>query len=82
MPRTATFLGYYVEKGYEKGAAKVFERTPQMIAYFERMLGVSFPWPKYDQVVVRDFVSGAMENTTASIFMEELLVDEREALGR
>jgi aminopeptidase N len=73
-------LGYYVEKGYEKGAAKVFERTPQMMAYFEKILGVKFPWPKYDQVVVRDFVSGAMENTTASIFMEELLLDEREAL--
>lgn len=73
-------LGYYVEKGYEKGAAKVFERTPQMMAYFEKLLGVTFPWPKYDQVVVRDFVSGAMENTTASIFMEDLLLDEREAL--
>jgi aminopeptidase N len=73
-------LGYYVEKGYEKGAAKVFARTPQMMAYFEKILGVKFPWPKYDQVVVRDFVSGAMENTTASIFMEELLLDEREAL--
>lgn len=73
-------LGYYVEKGYEKGAAKVFSRTPQMMAYFENILGVTFPWPKYDQVVVRDFVSGAMENTTASIFMEELLLDEREAL--
>ena len=73
-------LGYYVEKGFEKGAAKVFASTPQMISYFESRLGVPFPWQKYDQIVVRDFVSGAMENTTASIFMEELLLDEREAL--
>lgn len=73
-------LGYYVEKGFEKGAAKVFASTPQMIGYFEKTLGVPFPWQKYDQIVVRDFVSGAMENTTASIFMEELLLDEREAL--
>ena len=73
-------LGYYVEKGFEKGAAKVFASTPQMISYFEKSLGVPFPWQKYDQIVVRDFVSGAMENTTASIFMEELLLDEREAL--
>ena len=51
-----------------------------MISYFEKRLGVPFPWQKYDQIVVRDFVSGAMENTTASIFMEELLLDEREAL--
>jgi aminopeptidase N len=73
-------LGYYVEKGFEKGAAKVFGNTPEMIGFFEERLGVKFPWPKYDQIVVRDFVSGAMENTTASIFMEALRLDEREAL--
>lgn len=73
-------LRYYVEKGYEKGAEKVFEHTPKMMSLFSDLLGVKFPWPKYDQIVVRDFVSGAMENTTASIFMEELLLDAREAL--
>ncbi len=73
-------LGYYVEKGYEKGAQRVFQHTPEMMEYFEELLGVSFPWPKYDQIVVRDFVSGAMENTTASIFMEELRLTEREAI--
>lgn len=73
-------LGYYVEKGFEKGASKVFENTPKMVAFFEKKLGVPFPWQKYDQIVVRDFVSGAMENTTASIFMEELRLNEREAI--
>jgi aminopeptidase N len=73
-------LGYYVEKGFEKGAAKVFQHTPEMIAFFEDILGVKYPWPKYDQVVVRDFVSGAMENTTVSIFMEELRLNERDAI--
>lgn len=73
-------LAFYVEKGFEKGAEKVFASTPDMIDFFEKRLGFSFPWQKYDQIVVRDFVSGAMENTTASIFMEELLLDEREAI--
>ncbi|MEP1086940.1 MAG: M1 family metallopeptidase [Algoriphagus sp.] len=73
-------LGYYVEKGYEKGAAKVFQHTPEMIGFFSELIGVRYPWPKYDQIVVRDFVSGAMENTTASIFMEELRMTEREAI--
>lgn len=73
-------LGYFVEKGYEQGAKKVFENTPEMLGLFEKKLGVKYPWPKYDQVVVRDFVSGAMENTTVSIFMEELLLDERESI--
>lgn len=73
-------LGYYVEKGFERGASKVFANTPEMMGFFEEKLGVRFPWPKYDQIVVRDFVSGAMENTTASIFMEELRLNEREAI--
>ncbi|MDF2158734.1 M1 family metallopeptidase [Algoriphagus sp. CAU 1675] len=73
-------LGYYVEKGFEKGAEIVFKHTPEMMGYFSDLLGVKFPWPKYDQIVVRDFVSGAMENTTASIFMEELRLNEREAI--
>ncbi|TFV93417.1 M1 family peptidase [Algoriphagus kandeliae] len=73
-------INYYVEKGYGAGAAKVFQHTPEMIEYFEKLLQVKFPWPKYDQIVVRDFVSGAMENTTASIFMEELRLTEREAI--
>lgn len=73
-------VNYYVEKGYGKGASKVFKNTPEMIEYFQELLQVKFPWPKYDQIVVRDFVSGAMENTTASIFMEELRLTEREAI--
>ncbi|GAA0877947.1 hypothetical protein GCM10009119_09150 [Algoriphagus jejuensis] len=73
-------LGYFVEKGFEEGAAMVFENTPEMLGFFEERLGVKYPWPKYDQIVVKDFVSGAMENTTASIFMEELQLNEREAI--
>lgn len=73
-------VSYYVEEKYAKGAEKVFQHTPEMIGFFSELLGVDFPWQKYDQVVVRDFVSGAMENTTVSIFMEALNLDEREAL--
>jgi len=73
-------VGYYVEKGYGEGARIVFQNTPEMIGFFSDLLGVRYPWPKYDQVIVRDFVSGAMENTTASIFMEELRLNEREAI--
>ncbi|MCC5939828.1 MAG: M1 family metallopeptidase [Lunatimonas sp.] len=73
-------VNYYVERGFEKGAARVFQHTPEMLTFFSELLGVDYPWQKYDQVVVRDFVSGAMENTTVSIFMESLNLDEREAL--
>ena len=73
-------VNYYVEPEYEEYALDIFGRTPEMMGYFSELLGVKYPWEKYAQVVVRDFVSGAMENTTASVFMEALQVDDRELL--
>lgn len=73
-------VNYYVEEKYAEGAKTVFKNTPEMIGFFSNLLGVRYPWQKYDQVVVRDFVSGAMENTTISVFMEELNLTEREAI--
>ncbi|AFL84296.1 aminopeptidase N [Belliella baltica DSM 15883] len=73
-------VNYYVEETFAEGAKTVFKNTPEMIGFFSKLLGVRYPWQKYDQVVVRDFVSGAMENTTISVFMEELNLTEREAI--
>ncbi|MCX2738479.1 M1 family aminopeptidase [Pontibacter anaerobius] len=75
-------VNYYVEPEYEKTAKKVFGNTPEMMEFFSQKLGVDYPWPKYAQVVVRDFVSGAMENTSASTFMEDLQLNERELLDK
>ena len=70
-------VSYYVEPAYEQYAQQIFGNTPEMIAFFSEKLDYPYPWEKYSQVVVRDFVSGAMENTTVSIFMEDLQVDNR-----
>ncbi len=75
-------LHYWVEPKYQPTAKKIFGRTPAMINFFSKKLGYPFPWPKYDQVVVREFVSGAMENTTASVFMESLQSGPRELVDR
>ena len=58
-------VSYYVEKEYENVARDIFGKTPRMMEFFSEITGVDFVWEKYSQVVVRDFVSGAMENTTA-----------------
>lgn len=73
-------VNYYVEPEFEKGGKIVFQHTPEMIEFFSNLLGVPYPWSHYNQVVVRDFVTGAMENTTLTIFMEELNLTEREAI--
>ena len=61
-------LQYIVEPEYEKDAKAIFSNTPEMLTFFSEYLGVEYPWQKYSQVVVKDYVSGAMENTTAVIF--------------
>ena len=64
-------VDYYVEKEYAPYAKEIFGLTPEMIGFFETKLGVDFPWNKYSQIVVRDYVSGAMENTTAVVHGEQ-----------
>lgn len=60
-------VSYYVEPKFEKYAMNIFGRTPEMINYFEDILGVKYQWDKYAQIAVREYVSGAMENTTATV---------------
>lgn len=60
-------VSYYVEKEYEPYAKDIFGNTPEMIDFFSKKLGVPYAWPKYAQIVVRDYVSGAMENTSATL---------------
>jgi len=64
-------VNYYVEKEYAPYAKQIFGNTPEMMQFFSEKLGVEFPWNKYSQIVVRDYVSGAMENTTAVVHGEQ-----------
>lgn len=74
-------VNYYVEKDYEKVARKIFGLTPEMMRFFsEKVTGVEYPWVKYSQIVGKDFVSGAMENTTATLHQESAQQDARELL--
>ncbi len=63
-------VDYYVEKEYEPYARGIFGLTPEMLDFFSGYTGVEYLWPKYAQLVGRDYVSGAMENTTAVIHGE------------
>lgn len=75
-------VNYYVEKEFEPYARMTFGKTPEMIECFSKRLGVDYPWPKYAQVCARDYVSGAMENTTATLHSDFLQRDDREFLDR
>lgn len=73
-------VNYYTEKKYAPYAKQIFGNTPQMIEFFSQKLGFDYPWQKYSQVVVRDYVSGAMENTSATLHGEFIQRNSRELL--
>lgn len=73
-------LHYYVEAEWENAAKSIFGETPAMISFFSQLTGIEFPWDKYDQIVVRDYVSGAMENTGAVVFGDYVYKTPRELI--
>ncbi len=73
-------VNYYVEPQYAPFARQMFSNTTEMMTYFSTVTGVPYPWTKYSQVVARDYVSGAMENTTASLFGEFVNKNARQLL--
>jgi aminopeptidase N len=57
---------YYAPKGRGDRLLPNYERTPAMIDVFSKKLGVDYPWEKYAQSMVDDFVAGGMENSSAT----------------
>lgn len=73
-------ITYHFPPGRREDAERTFANTPAMIELFGELTGVEYPWSKYAQVVVSDFIFGGMENTGATTMYEHILVDERAAL--
>lgn len=73
-------VNYYLEPKYAPYAHQIFGNTPEMMSYYAKITGIDFPWNKYSQIVVRDYVSGAMENTTATLHGEGVQKTARELL--
>jgi aminopeptidase N len=73
-------ITYLVPVGQAGNAQRSLGETPRMVEHFSRLFGVDFPWPRYSQVVVSDFIFGGMENTTATTLYEHVMLDERAAL--
>ena len=73
-------ISYVLEPDFAPYAMNIFKHTPEMVHFFSSRFGVPYPWEKYAQVVVHDFVAGAMENTTATLHNESVQKNNRELL--
>lgn len=61
-------MDVYSPIGLGERQKETFGRTAEMTAHFEKLFDEPYPWAKYDQLLVRNFRAGAMENTSASTF--------------
>lgn len=66
-------VDYYIEKEYEPYAKQIYGNTPEMIEFFSKKMNYDYPWAKYAQISGRNYVSGAMENTTATLHGSDIL---------
>jgi len=62
---------YYVYRSDSALAPPLFGATPDMMETYSRLTGVPYPWPKYAQVTVADFIGG-MENVSATTLVDWL----------
>jgi aminopeptidase N len=69
-------LAFYTPPSEINEAAASFKDTKDMMAFFQKEIGVPYPWAKYDQVCVNDFVAGGMENTSATTLTDGTLFTE------
>ena len=68
-------LYYYPE--FADRAEPTYRYSEKMVDFLERETGIPYPWESYSQIMVQDFLYGAMENTTATIFGDFFNVNER-----
>ncbi|GAB1429328.1 hypothetical protein MASR2M18_01590 [Ignavibacteria bacterium] len=73
-------LWYYPD--YPERVKPTYRYSTEIVDFLEQEIGVPWPWDKYSQVFVQDYIFGAMENTTATIFGDFFAVDERGYLDR
>jgi aminopeptidase N len=69
-------VSYYVPRSARKHVERTFGRTPEMMRFFARSLDYPYPYEKYAQVVVQDFIFGGMENVSATTLTDAALLDE------
>ncbi len=70
-------IDYYVLPGREADGERAFGRTAEMVSHFEKLTGVPYPFEKYAQVAVSEFIFGGMENASMTTQTDLTLHDER-----
>jgi aminopeptidase N len=80
LPHDSIPMQVWVPRGKGDLVEQTYGRTGRMIDTFEKRFGVPYPWARYDQLVVKNFGAGGMENTSATTMYPTAIYDERALL--
>jgi aminopeptidase N len=75
-PLSKVPMAVWAPKGRGADALATYANTDRMMKVFERAFGQPYPWARYDQLIVRNFGAGGMENTSATTMMPTAVHDE------
>ncbi|MHC4427671.1 MAG: M1 family aminopeptidase [Planctomycetota bacterium] len=76
IPHERVPMKVWVPRGMGDRVERTYGRTGEMIDVFERRFGIAYPWARYDQLAVKNFGSGGMENTSATTMYPTAVLDE------
>jgi aminopeptidase N len=66
----------YYESDDEVKAKSTYYKSKEIFDFLEKEIGIRYPWEVYKQIPVRDFLYAGMENTSATIFSRDFVIDE------
>lgn len=68
-------LEFYYEESDVQKVEPTYRNSKTIFDYIESRTGTLYPWKVYRQVPVRDFLYAGMENTSATVFSRDFVVD-------
>lgn len=72
---SGTPLEFYIMPEDVAKFEPTYRYSQQIFDFFEKEIGVAYPWKMYRQIPVKDFLYAGMENTTSTIFAQDFVVD-------
>jgi aminopeptidase N len=64
-------ISFWVAQKKTDAARFGLKATKHLVSFYDKYLGVAYPWPKYDTVGIPTFLWGGMENTSATFMNQE-----------
>ena len=70
-------IEYYLYPERVEDGKRSLAATTDAMKFFEQSIGYAYPWDKYAQIFIDDFMWGGMENTSAVTLNTSYLIDRR-----